>query len=97
MYALVTHCARFRYMWWSDWGSVPKIERAYLDGSHREVIIDRDVAWINGIAVDTETDMLYWCDAKLDKIEVADTNGTNRRVLVQDLRHAFGLSLLGND
>ena len=27
----------FGYMYWSDWGQVPKIERAWLDGTHRYV------------------------------------------------------------
>ena len=86
------------FMWWTDWGSVPKIERAYLDGSNRKVIIDKKVAWINDIAVDRENNLIYWCDAKLDRIEVASTDGTNRRVLIKhDLPHCFGLSLLGKN
>jgi len=26
-------------MYWTDWGATPKIEMAYMDGTHRHVII----------------------------------------------------------
>ena len=32
-----------RWMFWSDWGLEPKIERAGMDGSHREIIIKETV------------------------------------------------------
>ena len=40
------------WMYWSDWGKEAKIERAWMDGSHREAIITEDITWPNG---DTET------------------------------------------
>ena len=83
-------------MWWTDWGVKPKIETAYMDGTHRVTVIDKDLGWPNGIVVDYDENKIYWCDAKLDKIEVANMNGTGRRVLVKDnLPHLFGFSLLG--
>lgn len=83
-------------MWWTDWGKEPKIERAYLDGTHRETIINTDLEWPNGIVVDFKGNKIYWCDAKKDRIEVANMDGTGRRVLVKgDLPHLFGFSLLG--
>ena len=85
-------------MYWTDWGKKPKIERASLDGSRRSTIIDSDLGWPNGVAVDfTENNpKIYWADAKKDKIEVANLDGTGRRVLVnQNLPHVFGFSLLG--
>lgn len=83
-------------MWWTDWGASPKIETAYLDGSHRHAVIDNDLGWPNGIVVDYNENKIYWCDAKRDKIEVANMDGTGRRVLVKDnLPHLFGFSLLG--
>lgn len=27
-------------MFWTDWGSLAKIERAFLDGTHRKVLVD---------------------------------------------------------
>lgn len=85
------------YMYWTDWGEKPKIERASLDGTHRVTIIDSELGWPNGIAVDFTENKIYWADAKTDKIEVANMDGTGRRVLVnQNLPHVFGFSLLGD-
>jgi len=40
-----------RFIYWSDWGDVPKIERANLDGSERTIIVDQDIQWPNGLAI----------------------------------------------
>jgi len=59
------------WMFWSDWNEkAPKIERAALDGSSRTRLIDKELGWPNGIALDLEGGKIYWCDAKTDKIEV---------------------------
>lgn len=57
-------------MFWTDWGAVPKIERAALDGSMRRVVVNTDLGWPNGVVVDADLKKIYWCDAKMDKIEV---------------------------
>ena len=41
-------------MFWSDWGDAARIERAWMDGSHRGVIVDTDIGWPNGMAIDVE-------------------------------------------
>lgn len=30
-------------MFWTDWGNEPKIERAYLDGSTRKVLVNSEL------------------------------------------------------
>jgi hypothetical protein len=30
-----------RLMFWTDWGTMAKIERAYLDGTHRKVLVNK--------------------------------------------------------
>uniref|UniRef100_A0A8D0BMN3 Low-density lipoprotein receptor-related protein n=1 Tax=Salvator merianae TaxID=96440 RepID=A0A8D0BMN3_SALMN len=85
------------YMYWTDWGEIPKIERAALDGSERVVLVNTSLGWPNGLALDYTENKIYWGDAKTDKIEVMNTDGTNRRVLVEDkLPHIFGFTLLGD-
>ncbi|CAH2276476.1 low-density lipo receptor-related 6 isoform X1 [Pelobates cultripes] len=85
------------YMYWTDWGELPKIERAAMDGSDRVVLVNTSLGWPNGLALDYEEGKIYWGDAKTDKIEVMFTNGTNRRILVEDkLPHIFGFTLLGD-
>ena len=57
-------------MYWTDWGEVPKIERADLDGMERVVMVNTSLGWPNGLALDYDERKIYWGDAKTDKIEV---------------------------
>ncbi|XP_059148486.1 low-density lipoprotein receptor-related protein 6-like isoform X2 [Physella acuta] len=83
------------YMFWSDWGKKPRLERAFLDGTQRVTIVSTELSWPNGLAIDLVDNLVYWGDAKMDRIEVADMNGNNRKVLVsQTLPHIFGFTLL---
>ena len=54
-----------RYMYYSDWGTYPRIERSSLAGRNQHVIIGTNVGWANGLNIDHQEDMLYWADAKL--------------------------------
>ena len=84
-------------MYWTDWGKHPGIERAALDGSQRITLVDTSVAWPNGLTIDYLSRKIYWADAKLDKIEVINLDGSNRRVVLNDrLPHIFGLTVLGD-
>ena len=88
----------FRKMYWSDWGSSPKIEQANMDSSARKTLVSSGLVWVNSLSLDYQNKLLYWCDAKLDKIERVDFQGNNR-VLILDLSldnlHPFGLALFG--
>lgn len=63
----------YSYMYWTDWGEHPKIERANLDGTARLVLVNSSLGWPNGLAIDYRAGKLYWGDAKTDKIEVPST------------------------
>ena len=82
-------------MYWTDWGSNPKIENAAMDGSSRRTIVTGSLRWPNGLTIDRTTNLLYWADAKLDKIEVSNLNGGNRRVIKSSSAniHPFGLTV----
>ncbi len=54
--------ATSRLMFWTDWGSYPRIERAHLDGSGRVAIVSNNLDYPNGLAIDYELERLYWCD-----------------------------------
>ncbi|XP_015596782.1 low-density lipoprotein receptor-related protein 6 [Cephus cinctus] len=86
------------WMFWTDWNEKkPKIERSNLDGSERTLLITKDIVWPNGIALDLDRKKVYWCDAKTDKIEVCNMDGSDRREVIADnLPHLFGFSLLGD-
>ena len=86
----------FRYLYWSNVGYHPKLERSWLDGSHREVLVNTSIEWPNGLAIDYTERKLYWADAKLDKIEVCNLNGSGRRVVLdQGLPHIYGFGVMG--
>ena len=73
----------YRWLYWSDWGRNPagKIERAGMDGSNRQTIIDKDVAWPNGITLDYVQKKVYWIDAKLHLIGSCNYDGSDKRIV----------------
>lgn len=89
-------------MFWSDWGEVPKIERASMDGTNstRTVIINDKIFWPNGLTVDYNARRLYWADAKLGFISSMDFDGGNRHTVSNNqsgsLSHLFALTLFGD-
>ena len=81
-------------MYWTDWGTVAKIEKASMDGSNRSVIHSTNLIWPNALTLDYVSQVLYWADAFLDKIESSDVDGSNRRVIVTTgVYHPFGITL----
>ncbi|XP_065165067.1 very low-density lipoprotein receptor-like isoform X2 [Atheta coriaria] len=83
------------WMFWTDWGSEPKIEKAGMDGTHRKTIVAYDVKWPNGLTLDLVKRRVYWVDAKLYTISSCDFEGHNRRVVLYStyaLRHPFSIS-----
>lgn len=54
-----------RYMYWTDWGTHAKIERATLGGNFRMEIVNSSLVWPNGLTLDYEEERLYWADASL--------------------------------
>lgn len=43
-----------RFIFWTDWGDVPKIERASMDGNlkSRQIVISKKIQWPNGLTID---------------------------------------------
>ncbi|XP_067614233.1 very low-density lipoprotein receptor isoform X3 [Eurosta solidaginis] len=83
------------WMYWSDWGASPRIERAGMDGSHRTTIINYDVKWPNGITLDLVRKRIYWVDGKLNVISSANYDGSQRRQILYSteyLRHPFSIT-----
>lgn len=44
-----------RYLFWTDWGSKPRIEKSFMDGSERTVIVNTKLVWPNGMTLDYPT------------------------------------------
>ncbi|XP_058789142.1 low-density lipoprotein receptor-related protein 6 [Phymastichus coffea] len=82
-------------MFWTDWGDVPKIERAAMNGdpTTRKVIVSDDIFWPNGLTVDYENELVYWVDGRYKFIAVMDYNGRNRRKIVSEtLEYPFAIT-----
>lgn len=71
----------FSFMYWTDWGDPPKIERSGMDGTGRIAIVEKNLTWPNCLSLDIERQKLYWTDAGRKTIEVSDYDGKNRQVL----------------
>lgn len=71
-------------VYWSNWNpQQPTIERAFLTGFGRDSIIKTDIRMPNAITLDHKAQKLYWGDARLDKIERCEYDGTKRVVLAK--------------
>lgn len=74
----------FRWMFWTDWGEVLKIERVGMDGDRkiRFIIIDKNIYWFNGLIIDYVDNKIYWVDVKVKYIVSCDYDGKNYREVV---------------
>lgn len=85
-----------RYIYWTDWGESPKIERAGLDGSGRQELITDEIFWPNGLTLDHDQGRMYWVDAKFHQLHSAELDGSDRQQIlsgVKNLVHPFALTL----
>lgn len=62
----------------------------------RKAIISKKLHWPNGLTIDRPESRLYWNDAKLGNIESSDLEGKDRRLIVSNLPHPYGLVVVGN-
>lgn len=86
-------------MFWTDWGEVPKIERAGMNGdpATRKVIVNENIFWPNGLTVDYDAQLVYWLDGRLKFVEVMDYEGRNRRTIIKEgVNYPFALTVFQN-
>ena len=84
------------WIFWSDWGTEPKIEMCGMDGSHRQALVTENILWPNGITLDLVDETLYWVDAKLHTINsIGIFSGVVRQVLQSPLHlhHPYSISV----
>jgi len=55
--------------------------RANLDGSQVEEVIKKGLDTPDGLTIDEVGGKIYWTDTGLNRIEVAEIDGTMRKVL----------------
>lgn len=65
-----------RYMYFTNLlERSPKIERAALDGTEREVLFFSGLGKPVALAIDNEVGKLFWVDSDLRRIESSDLSG----------------------
>jgi len=85
-----------RWLFWTDWGENPRIERIGMDGTNRSTIIGTKIYWPNGLALDIANRRIYFADSKLDFIDTCLYDGSKRiQVLASShyLLHPHSLTL----
>ena len=88
-----------RYLYWTDWGREAAIERIGMDGdpTTRQKLITSDIIWPNGLTLDFAQNKMYWVDSKLKRLEVANMDGSERKLLVHNgLSRPFALTNFEN-
>ncbi|XP_047035509.1 prolow-density lipoprotein receptor-related protein 1-like [Helicoverpa zea] len=86
-----------RRLYWTNWNeSQPSIQRARASGRQLQTLVATHILMPNGLALDHEAKKLYWADARLDKIERMDYDGSRRRVVTRaHTDHPFDLAVAG--
>lgn len=62
------------FMYWTEWGGRPKIDRAAMDGSGRITLVP-NVGRANGLTIDYAERRLYWTDLDTTLIESSNMLG----------------------
>lgn len=84
------------YMFWTDIGSIPKIETSWMDGSKRRILVSDAISQPTGLSIDFAMDhTIYWVDAKLNKIEMMREDGSRRTLVASGnyLKHPRALDV----
>lgn len=89
---------KLRYLFWTDGGQTPKIERSLLDGTNRTILASESLASPRGLTVDYTNDFLYWTDDVLDMISRMAIDGTQRQIIRYGSRYPspVGMAIFGN-
>jgi low-density lipoprotein receptor-related protein 4 len=74
-------CSETDRIYWSDVGK-STINRAHLNGSNQETVIQDGLVSPAGLALDWISNKLYWTDAGTNRIEVSTLDGHVRALLV---------------
>lgn len=84
----------FRYLFFSDYGRKPRhktrIERAYMDGSKRFLLVNKDIIAPTSITVDAVNKRIFWTDSRLDHIQTVDFSG-RFRYTCNSIRNLLGV------
>ena len=64
------------FLFWTDLGDEPKIERSRLDGQERMTIVQEAIIWPTGISIDGVKERLYWLDVRSHSVTSSNLDGS---------------------
>ena len=74
----------FSYIFFTNRQSMPKVERARLDGSERKILVSsRQIVVPEALTLDYANEHIYWADAYLDRVERLNYDGSGRKVILK--------------
>ncbi|CAG9819376.1 unnamed protein product [Phaedon cochleariae] len=87
-----------RYLYFTNPGHTPTIERIKLDKSEREVIVDNLIMSPVGLTIDYKAQKLYWVDSRIGtssgRIESINLDKTNRQIVIErNTMEPFGIAV----
>ncbi|XP_071951355.1 uncharacterized protein [Antedon mediterranea] len=83
-----------KFLFWTEFGEPAQIERSFLDGSHRQVIVSKPLVSPNGLTIDFASKRLFFGDRSSSKIESVDYDGLNRKlVFAKPAAHFFDMDI----
>ncbi|KAG5889516.1 hypothetical protein JTB14_009003 [Gonioctena quinquepunctata] len=86
-----------RYLYFTNPGDKPSIERIKLDKTEREILVDHLIMSPVGLAIDYKAQKLYWADSRTGtvagRIESINLNGSGRNIVLErNTMEPFGLA-----
>ena len=88
------------YMYWMVVGNEPKIKRARLDGTDQEVLVNisepSSILTTGSIALDYDSNQLYWCDETNGRIDAIDLKTLSVRTVVINITNCAGVNIFGD-
>lgn len=73
---------------YNDMSSQSIIHKMNLDGTHETILIDTNLMFCSGLAVDFEKRLLYFADKPRNKIESINYEGSSRNLIIHDNAYA---------
>ncbi|KAJ0019807.1 hypothetical protein NQD34_007376 [Periophthalmus magnuspinnatus] len=83
-------------MFWTEIGTIVKIERAGMDGSERRAVVTSSLGWPVGVALDPISNRVYWTDQRLRAIGSATLDGEDIQILQMETINPFSLAVFND-
>ncbi|KAG8174491.1 hypothetical protein JTE90_006649 [Oedothorax gibbosus] len=83
------------FMFWSDCGLRHNIQRCTMDGTNRKVIVKEDIEIVNSLAIDLDSQRIFWVDYIKRHLSSAKFDGNHRRNLITGQKTPRSIDIYG--